>query len=171
MLAPLLPLPPGEGWSEGKPEKTFEQQARRSQFSLTPSLSRRERGQHRASARDILCGGLAGVLFYKPQLALAVAIALVLTRGWRAMLGLAITGTLLLLFTLWQMPGTLGAFLHSLPPTIHWMRTALPYNWGRQVTPQSFWRLIIEGHVIGETSTLPKALGIVTALGFAGMLA
>ncbi|HEY2589788.1 MAG TPA: glycosyltransferase family 87 protein [Tepidisphaeraceae bacterium] len=128
-------------------------------------------GTRRVPLHDVLCGGLAGLLFYKPQLALAVAIVLVLTRGWRAMLGLAITGSLLLLFTLWQMPGTLTAFLHSLPPTIHWMRTALPYNWGRQVTPQSFWRLVIQGHVIGETNALPKTLAIATALGFAGMLA
>jgi alpha-1,2-mannosyltransferase len=133
---------------------------------LTPALSRRER----ETLRGILCGGLAGLLFYKPQLALAVAVALVLTRGWPAMLGLAITGSVLLLFTAWQMPGTLTAFLHSLPPTIHWMRTALPYNWGRQVTPQSFWRLILEGHTTGETNALPKMLAIATAFGFAALL-
>jgi hypothetical protein len=124
-------------------------------------------GTRRVPQHDILCGGLAGLLFYKPQLALAVAIVLVLTRGWRAMLGLAVTGFVLLLFTLWQMPGTVTAFLHTLPPTIHWMRTSLPYNWGRQVTPQSFWRLILQGHVIGETKPLPKALTILTSLAFA----
>jgi alpha-1,2-mannosyltransferase len=142
----------------------------RSQFPLTPTLSRGGRGKSQDPARDVLCGGLAGLLVYKPQLAVAVAIVLVLTRGWRAMLGLAITGSLLLLFTVWRMPGTLTAFLHTLPPTIHWMRTALPYNWGRQVTPQSFWRLMFQGHAIGETHILAKALTILTALGFAGFL-
>jgi FkbM family methyltransferase len=39
----LLPLPPGEGWGEGKPREMFEQPVRHSQFPLTPTLSRRER--------------------------------------------------------------------------------------------------------------------------------
>lgn len=113
------------------------------------------------------CGLLCGLLFYKPQLALAIAVALVFTRGLRAMLGLMIAGGFLLLFTLEKMPGTLWAFLHTLPPTIHWLRTALPYNWGQQLTPQSFWRLLIQGHGMGETGWLPWTLGVGSAGGFA----
>lgn len=116
-------------------------------------------------------GLLCGLLFYKPQLALAIAVALILTRGGRALIGLSITGSLFLLFTLAKMPGTLGAFLHALPPTIHWLRTALHYNWGQQLTPQSFWRLLIQGNQTGETRWLPQLLGIATSAGFGIALA
>jgi hypothetical protein len=121
--------------------------------------------RRRVSA-SLLAGLVTGLLFYKPQLAFAVAAALVLTRGRRALLGLSITGTLLLIFTLREMPGTLTAFLHALPPTIHWMRTQLPYNWGRQVTPLSFWRLLLQGRSIGEIALLPRILSYTTAAGF-----
>jgi hypothetical protein len=112
-------------------------------------------------------GMACGLLFYKPQLALTIAAALVLTRGVRAVVGLSIVGSILLLFTLLKMPGTLGAFLHALPPTVHWLRTALQYNWGQQLTPQSFWRLLIQGHGAGDTRLLPRILGIATAGAFA----
>jgi hypothetical protein len=112
-------------------------------------------------------GIACGLLFYKPQLALAIAIALLVTRGLRALIGLSLVGSVLLFFTLLKMPGTLGAFLHALPPTIHWLRTALPYDWGKQLTTQSFWRLLIQGHRIGETHWLPYTLGIITSAGFA----
>lgn len=113
-----------------------------------------------------LSGLLCGLLFYKPQLALAIAVALILTRGTRALAGLAITGSLLLLFTLLSMPGTLGQFLHALPPTLHWLRTALHYNWGQQLTPQSFWRLLLQGNGTGDTGWLPHLLGAATSVGF-----
>lgn len=111
-------------------------------------------------------GLLCGLLFYKPQLALAIALALVLTRGPRALIGLLITGSILLSFTLLCMPGTLGAFVHSLPPTIHWLRTALHYNWGQQLTTQSFWRLLLQGSGTGETPWAPYLLGLATSAGF-----
>jgi hypothetical protein len=114
---------------------------------------------------DFLAGLVAGLLFYKPQLALTVAAILVLTRGWRALLGLAITGCLLLIFTSLAMPGSLTAFVHALPPTIHWMRTQVPYNWGRQATPQSFWRLMLQGGAVGETHRLPWMLSLTTTIG------
>lgn len=117
------------------------------------------------------CGLLCGLLFYKPQLALMIALALVVTRGWRALIGLCATGSLLLLFTLIKMPGTIPAFVHALPPTIHWMRTALHYNWGHQSTPLGFWRLLIQGHATGETALPPKSLALATTGAFAIALA
>jgi hypothetical protein len=119
-----------------------------------------------------LVGGLfAGLLFYKPQLALAVAAVLVVTRGGWVLAGLAITGATFSIFTLFKMPGTSEAFLHALPPTIHWMRTARAYNWGRQVTPQSFWRLLLQGKAIGETDPFPRLLALITAVAFGLALA
>jgi hypothetical protein len=103
-------------------------------------------------------GVFAGLLFFKPQLAAVFSLALVIGLGWRAVAGLAITGAALLAVTLFTLPGCLGAFLHNLPPTLHWLQMEAPYNWGRQVTFQSFWRLLIQGHVRGETQIVVKLL-------------
>jgi alpha-1,2-mannosyltransferase len=116
----------------------------------------------------ILAGAIAGLLFYKPQFACAVALLLVITLGWRAFLGLSITGAVLLLFTVLKMPGTLGSYLHALPPTVQWIQNRLAYNWGRQVTPFSFWRLLLQGHALGPTHQLPQALAI-AAMTFAAL--
>ena len=113
---------------------------------------------------SVLAGLSAGLLFYKPQLALAVSVVLCLTLGWRALLGLAITGTALLLFTILAMPGSLEEYLHRMPAAVAWMQTALGYNWGRQVTPLAFWRLLLEGHTVGTTIPLAKVLAILTNL-------
>ena len=50
-------------------------------------------------------GMIAGLLFYKPQLGTVVAAVLVLTLGWRALLGVVITGAVLTLITIVTMPG------------------------------------------------------------------
>ena len=83
---------------------------------------------------------------------------MVLSLGWRALAGLIVTGVLLLGITLCTLPGCLTDFFHRLPPILHWLQNESPYNWGRQVTLQSFWRLLIQGHVRGETIPLVKAL-------------
>ncbi|HWE96323.1 MAG TPA: glycosyltransferase family 87 protein [Tepidisphaeraceae bacterium] len=103
-------------------------------------------------------GVFAGLLFFKPQLAAVFSLTLVIGLGWRALAGLALTGAALLAVTLITLPGCLGAFLHNLPPTLHWLQMEAPYNWGRQVTFQSFWRLLIQGHTRGETQTIVKML-------------
>lgn len=112
----------------------------------------------------VLAGLAAGLLFYKPQLALALSAALVLTLGWRALLGLTITTTALLTFTVLAMPGSLEQYLHRMPPIIELMQTALVYNWGRQTTPLGFWRLLLTGHAVGATRTLPKVMALLTSL-------
>lgn len=119
---------------------------------------------HLQTLDSILAGITIGFLFYKPQLALVISVMLVLTLGWRAALGLAITGIGLLLFTLLAMPQTLGEFLHRVPPTVAWMQNELAYNWGRQVTPHAFWRLVFQGHAIGPTHPPARILGLLTNL-------
>ena len=110
------------------------------------------------AARPIRAGLIAGLLFYKPQLGAIVAIALVATLGWRALLGLAVTGSLLLLLTISTMPGTLTAFVTRLPANLKFMQIDHPYVWERHVTIKAFWRLLFQGRGAGE------ALPIVTAL-------
>ncbi len=108
--------------------------------------------------KPLIAGLIAGLLFFKPQLAVLFAAALVIGTGWRALAGLAVTGLTLLAITLWTLPGCLVDFLHRLPPILHWLQLESPYNWGRQVTLQSFWRLALQGHVRGETLAAAKVL-------------
>jgi hypothetical protein len=110
------------------------------------------------AGRGFAAGAVLGLLFFKPQLAAVFAAVLVVGMGWRALAGLAVTGSTLLAITLITMPGCLADYLHRLPPILHWLQMELPYNWGRQVTFQSFWRLLIQGHVRGETIMAAKAL-------------
>ena len=97
--------------------------------------------------KGFAAGAVLGLLFFKPQLAAVLALVLVVGMGWRALAGLAVTGAALLAITLITMPGCLSDYFHRLPPILHWLQMELPYNWGRQVTFQSFWRLLIQGHV------------------------
>ena len=106
--------------------------------------------------RGFSAGVFAGLLFFKPQLAAIFALALIVGLGWRAVAGLAVTGSILLAITLLTLPGCLGEFFHRLPPTLHWLQMEAPYNWGRQITFQSFWRLLIQGHVRGDTQIIVK---------------
>jgi len=116
-----------------------------------------------ANNYPILAGVVTGLLFYKPQLATVIAIVLVLTLGWRALLGLSISATALLAFTLTALPGTLTAYVRALPTAVSRLQDRPTYNWGRQVTPQSFWRLLFQGcHVAGPTHALPSAIALVT---------
>jgi hypothetical protein len=103
-------------------------------------------------------GLIAGLLFYKPQLAAIVALALIATLGWRALVGLAITGSILLLLTIRTMPGTLTAFFTLLPANLRFMQIDHPYVWERHATVKAFWRLLFQGRGAGE------ALPIVTIL-------
>jgi hypothetical protein len=111
------------------------------------------------AGRPMSAGAIAGLLFFKPQLAVAVAMVLVVIAGRRALAGVFITVMALLIINLCTLPGTLGDFLHKLPPIVADLQNDPHYNWGRQVTLQSFWRLLIEGKTRGATPALPRALG------------
>ena len=130
-------------------------------------LWRSDRGRWMPFAAGLLCG----FLFYKPQLAVVVAVALVVTRGRGALLGLAVTGSILTLITLRLMPGTLSMYVRAMPSAVHSMQTTLVYNWGLQATPQSFWRLLIQGRAAGATGLSARLLAAITTAAFGSFLA
>jgi hypothetical protein len=108
--------------------------------------------------RPFMAGCFAGLLFFKPQLAVVVSFVLIATAGRRAFAGIALTGAFLLGVTLLTLPGTLFDFLTKLSPIVRILQADPAYNWGRQDTFQSFWRLLIEGHIAGPTPLVPKLL-------------
>ena len=112
-------------------------------------------------------GATAGLLFYKPQLALLVSLVLVADLGRRAMLGLGLTGVVTLIVTLVAMPGALGEYLHTLPVNVDWIQNKLQYNWGRQVTFLGFWRLAIQGREVGPITLVVRGLWAACGLAFA----
>ena len=110
--------------------------------------------------RGLAAGATLGLLFYKPQLALVASIVLVLTLGWRAVLGLAITGSSLLLVNLVTLPGTLGDYLSRMPGIVRFMQVDRPYLWDRHVTLKAFWRFALQGHDVGEAWPVTQGLGL-----------
>jgi alpha-1,2-mannosyltransferase len=112
-------------------------------------------------------GLVAGLLFYKPQLAAVIAAALVLTKGWRALAGVAIPAACFLLIALVTLPGTLTDYLARMPVNLRQFQVLQPYLWDRHVNLRAFWRLLIQGTAAGEMTLLTKAcwLGSASALG------
>ncbi|HEX4794896.1 MAG TPA: glycosyltransferase family 87 protein [Humisphaera sp.] len=96
-------------------------------------------------------GMLAGLLAFKPQHAILIWVAVCLYLGWRALAGIASTGIVLFLLTIYTMPGCITDFLHKVPPIVSSLQTMSNYNWGRQVTFQSFWRLLLQRDQAGPT--------------------
>jgi hypothetical protein len=105
------------------------------------------------SGRLVLAGMVCGLLFYKPQLASIVAAVLVLSSGWRALAGLAVTGTALLVTQELSMPGSTQLYLHQLPLNLAVMQSENIYLWERHATLKGFWRLLLDGRGPGEMST------------------
>lgn len=114
--------------------------------------------------RFFAAGAIAGLLFYKPQLGAVVAAVMIVCCGWRALAGLAMTGTALLLVTIVTLPGTLAAFLAKMPGNLTFMQVQRPYLWDRHVTLKSFWRLLVQGYAPGEMSTAAMTLYVASAL-------
>jgi hypothetical protein len=111
-----------------------------------------------------LWAGIAcGLLFYKPQLGAIVALVLILHLGWRALVGVGITGLVLLGLTLLTMPGIVQIYLAKMPGNLAWMQEANSYLWERHVTLKALWRLMLQGHAMGATSLLVKMLWIASA--------
>ena len=101
--------------------------------------------------RHFGAGVVCGMLFYKPQVALVVAIVLALDCGRRAVLGLGVTGVATLLLTVWVMPGALEEYARTLPLNVDWIQNRVQYNWDRQATFQGFWRLLLHGRTLGPS--------------------
>lgn len=114
--------------------------------------------------RAAWAGAIAGLLLYKPQLALFLSCVLVLDLGWRALVGLGITGAILLAATL-ALPGTLGTFVHQTPLNLHIVQEELPYIWTRHVTFLAFWRVLLQGTGTGATLPIAKALSYLCMAG------
>ncbi len=110
--------------------------------------------------KAIWAGMLGGVLLYKPQLGAVVAAALVMTMGWRSLLGLSITGLALGAVTLFTLPGVLGDYQRLLPANLHQFQVENVYLWDRHVTLRAFWRLLIQGRGAGEMNMLARVCWI-----------
>ena len=110
----------------------------------------------------ILTGVSVGLLSYKPQLSVALGATVVIMVGWRAMAGLAVTVGSLSALTLWKLPGAITAYLHELPRAVTWIQSRPQYNWGRQVTGQGFWRLLIQGRAGGTPYPIVTILSYLT---------
>ena len=116
------------------------------------------------SGKLFLASACLGLLLYKPQLAAALAVVLVLHRGWRAGAGLAYVGCVLLALTAQTLPGSLPDYIHRLPHNLHAIQVEQTYLWERHVTLKAFWRLLLQGRGPGETSWLVTTLTVLTAL-------
>jgi hypothetical protein len=116
-----------------------------------------------------LAGMACGLLFYKPQLAAVLAAILVVNMGFRALAGLTFAGGVLLAVIGLTMPGTIDTYLHQLPMNIHWMQVEHTYLWERHVTLKSLWRLMLQGHAIGEANWIVQGLTY-TSCAFLGLL-
>ena len=124
------------------------------------------RGGHTLAA-----GLVCGLMFYKPQVAMVVAVVLCLDAGRRAVLGLGITGVATLLLTVWVMPGALEEYARTLPLNVEWIQGRLRYNWGRQATWLGFWRLLIHGREPRLPSIVVSVLWWSCSTAVAGALA
>ncbi|HEX3355509.1 MAG TPA: glycosyltransferase family 87 protein [Tepidisphaeraceae bacterium] len=109
-------------------------------------------------------GICCGLLFYKPQLAAVLAVILFISLGFRALLGLTFTGSLLFVATGLSMPGTIQTYLHQLPINLHWMQAEHSYLWERHVTLRAFWRLMVQGYATGEANWIVMGSTIVSCV-------
>ncbi|MDB5295588.1 MAG: hypothetical protein JWO31_1571, partial [Phycisphaerales bacterium] len=103
-------------------------------------------------------GFLVALLAYKPQIAGLLGVALALAEGRQAVLGMAVGVALLAAAGEAVAPGWIGAFRESVPAAVATLRELPGYNWGRQVTPTSFWRVLLDG-----PGTAATALGIASS--------
>ncbi|MGD0768962.1 MAG: glycosyltransferase family 87 protein [Tepidisphaeraceae bacterium] len=108
--------------------------------------------------RSLLAGMVCGLLFYKPQLGAVIAAVLCLGQGRRAILGVCLTGTALVLVNVLTMPGTLHEFVYHVPLNLRWIQDENPYRWERHVTFKAFWRLVFQGDNVGPTTTATRVL-------------
>ena len=122
------------------------------------------------SRRALLAGLACGLMFYKPQLAMVLAVLLVCDLGWPAAAGLSIAGIVLLLVTVVALPGSLQDFLHHAPANLQFVQTQGVYPWERHVTLKAFWRLLLQGRHPGQTMWLVTTLSTTSAFAVGGML-
>jgi hypothetical protein len=115
--------------------------------------------------KGIEAGIICGMLVYKPQLAAVIAGMLMLTIGWRAIVGLGITGMILLGASALSMPGAMGDWSHRLPGLVAYMQVEHRYMWERHVTLKAFWRLLVQGYEVGNSRPLAVGLWVLSVAG------
>lgn len=120
--------------------------------------------------RPILAGVVAGLMAYKPQHAVVLGGMMTLALGWRAMLGMAITGASLLAVTLLTLPGALGDFLSRMPQNVRFVQEQSVYLWERHATLKAFWRLLLQGTEIGPPSAMTTLLTAICTAAIAVLL-
>jgi hypothetical protein len=103
------------------------------------------------SKKPLAAGLTAGLLLFKPQLAVVLAVVLVASQGRRALLGFAITAAALLAVTVGFLPGSLAEYFHQLPINLRAIQILPNYTWHRHVTFLAWWRILLQGH----TGALP----------------
>lgn len=116
-------------------------------------------------AREPLWAGLCcALLFYKPQLAAIVFIALSLTLGWRVWIGALVGGVPQLLLTVTKLPGAISDFLYQVPRNLEQIQFGQPYLWHRHSTLNGFFRFVLQGNAPGETALWITALSALCAI-------
>jgi hypothetical protein len=108
--------------------------------------------------RAAFAGAMVALLAYKPQLAAVLGAVIVIDLGWRALAGLGVGGSALLLLNVLTLPGTLGNYLSRLPANVARVQVQLPYLWERHVTLKAFWRLLLLGRDAGNPGTVVTTL-------------
>jgi hypothetical protein len=121
--------------------------------------------------RAISAGIACGLLLYKPQLALVLAVVMTLDLGKRVGIAVLFTGSCLLLISGLSLPGSIGDYLQRLPENLHFMQVANSYLWERHATFKGFWRLLLQGREAGEVTLAVTVLtGVCSALVAVGLL-
>jgi alpha-1,2-mannosyltransferase len=105
-----------------------------------------------------MAGAIAALLAYKPQHAVLICLAISLCLGWRAAAGAGFTALVLLVISQLTLNGCIEDFLTKVPQIVHELQADPRYNWGRQVTFQSFWRLLIQRDVPGPAWPMVSVL-------------
>ncbi len=116
-------------------------------------------------------GAIAGLLLFKPQLAVIVAAGVTVGLGRRAAYGWLLTATTLLALTCLTLPGGLTDYFAKLPTVLPWLHAGRPYAWERQATLQGFWRLLIQGRTTGPALPLVTLIWLATAVPVGAALA
>lgn len=100
---------------------------------------------------SVWAGFACALLCYKPQLAAIVGVALLISCGRRAMLGLALGVTAQLIATILLLPGTIEAFADRMPTNLHRVFVERGFAWHRHATFNGFFRHMIQGNGPGAT--------------------
>jgi hypothetical protein len=96
------------------------------------------------SDRLVLAGVVAGLLAFKPQLALLTWAAMGLLVGRRAIAGIVATAIGLVLFSELAIPGGMLDYARNLLDALPYQNAGKPYAWARQVTLQGFVRVLLD---------------------------